>query len=145
MELLISKAGVKIISDQIFDLKHKISNSDDEERGKFSALLIEVITIAKRMYVYLDNRPSDPSSPDMGIRGKQLLGKKSQEDNMQVLEELITPILELLHVSNVLLMCIIELMVNILNNKHNLLRFRSNEAIENILSVLTNSDDTEIK
>ena len=97
------------------------------------------------MYVYLDSRPSDPSSPDMGIRGKQLLGKKSQEDNMQVLEELITPILELLHVSNVLLKCIIELMVNILNNKHNLLRFRSNEAIENILSVLTNSDDTEIK
>ena len=145
MELLISKAGVKIISDQIFDLKYKILNSDDERRVNFNLLLTEVITIARRMYVYLDSRPSDPSSPDMGIKGKQLLSKKSQEDDIQVLEELITPLLELLHVSNVLLMCIIELMVNILNNKHNLLRFRSNEAIENILSVLTNSDDTEIK
>ena len=97
------------------------------------------------MYVYLDSRPSDPSSPDIGIKGKQLLSKKSHEDDIQVLEELITPMLELFHVSNDLSKCIITLMDIILNNKHNVLRFRSNEAIENILSVLTNSDDTEIK
>jgi len=36
-------------------------------------------------------------------------------------------------------------MVNIVSNKHNLLKFRNEEALENILNILSNSDDSEIK
>jgi hypothetical protein len=42
-------------------------------------------------------------------------------------------------------MCIIELMIQILGNKVNLDNFKTDHAVENVLSVLTSSDEIEVK
>lgn len=71
MQLLISKGGVKIIVERVQNLQSKIVKNSEGDNSKYFLLLTEVISIAKRMYVYLDNLP--PPSEDnlgMGIKGK---------------------------------------------------------------------------
>jgi len=102
MELLICKNGIKIVSDRIRNLQRKVSNDSENDNNKF--LLIELISIAKRMYLHLETFGKDKEN-EMNAKGKGLLEKHHQMNDKQILEELLEPLQLLLKCkNNVLLM-----------------------------------------
>ena len=79
----------------------------------------------------------------MLVTGKRVDGSGGSGDE-SILEDLIDPLTTLFNVDNVLLICIIELMVNMLANQENLKRFRNPEIIEAILNTYGNQTHDQI-
>lgn len=144
LELLISKGGVKIMCDKVKQLQPKVLEHPNDEEKPYASLLIEVISIAKRMYSFLDEHKINKENSKGKSKG--LIDTTNNDDQKLLIEQLMYPLQTLLRCNNnVLLMCIVELMVNILSNKRNLAKFRDEAAIEGILCILTHWDNTELK
>ena len=144
MELLIFKGGVSIIVSKIKQLQVKINGDSEEDINSSIPLLIEVVSIAKRMYAYIEEKKND--TENIKTKGDSFIESHSNENDKMMLEELIDILQSLLKTNNnVLLICIIELLVSIVSNKRNLHKFRDETVLENILNVLNIVEDTEVK
>lgn len=141
MKIFISKGGVKIISERIQHLHPKVIKTlGHDETPYITPLLIEVISIAKRMHVYILENTEKVEDDDL------LIDTSNKEDHINTIENMLPLLIDLLRWDNrILLMWIIELMIQILNKKNTLEYFKNEEAIENILWVLTSSDEIEVK
>jgi len=94
MQLVISKAGVQIIFDKINQLIPKIFETGNSEDKPYTSLLIEIISIAKRMYMYLEEQ-DDCSNPDSS-KADAIIDTTNNEDQQLILEQLVTPLQALL-------------------------------------------------
>lgn len=144
MELLIFKGGVNIIVSKIKHLQAKINDGSDEDGSKGTPLIIEVVSIAKRMYAYIEEKKND--SENIDTKADAFIENHPNENDKLMLEELIDILQSFLKsTNNVLLICIIELLVSIVSNKRNLHKFRDETVLENILNILNSIEDTEVK
>lgn len=118
--------------DKVKQLQPKVLEHPNDEEKPYASLLIEVISIAKRMYSFLDEHKLNKENGKN--KSKVLIDTTNNDDQKLMIEQLLYPLQTLLRCNNnVLLMCIVELMVNILSNRRNLAKFRDEAAIEGIL------------
>lgn len=107
---------------------------DRKGEDEFLGVLIELVSIMKRIYVYFIDKNEGKNT------------KKEVKEGLKYIESCLDDLILLLKVENgVLLLCVIELIINMLGFKHNRDPFRSPTSIESILLILTSCEETEVK
>ena len=90
MKILISKGGVNIVADRIRHLQPKVLENLAHDETPYTPLLIEVISIAKRMHVYISENSEDEVHDDI------LINTANKEDQIFMIENLLPLLIDLL-------------------------------------------------
>jgi hypothetical protein len=90
MQLVITKGGVRVICDQIRTLQPKVIENLAHDETPFTPLLIEIISIAKRMHTYLLENDQQNTKSAAFIESANYDDQKMEiEDTLPLLQELL--------------------------------------------------------